>query len=344
MKRAVGVVVVVLAALIAFPIAAFAGEPEQGQIVMGGSFTLESGDVLDGDLVIFGGTVELEKGSLVEGNVLLLGGSATVEGEVQGDLVLLGGSADLGPAALIGGNAITLGGNLDQAEGSEIGGDVVSADEFSVPFDFKLPRTRYPIRPIDGFRFSPIVDVLWFGLRSLLVAALAILVVMFWPEPTARTARAVVSQPVLSGGLGLLTVFVAPLLLIILAITIILSPVSLVAAILLVLAGVFGWIAIGREVGDRMSNAFKWDIHPAASAGLGTLALSLVIGGIGLVPCVGWIAAFVVGTIGLGAVFLTRFGSREYASTPAPAPMPIVEESPKPKRRTTARKTPSKKQ
>lgn len=350
MTRMVGVLVLVLAALLAFPATAYAGDPLQGEVVMGGSFTLESGKVLDGDLVVFGGIVELQPGSIVEGDVFLMGGRAELDGEVEGDLVMLGASAALGPKASIGGDAIALGGDLHRAQGSKIRGEIVSGDEFALPFDFSLPFAAR-VRPVDTlrFRFSPIPNLFWFGLRSLLVAALAILVVMFWPEPTARTARVMVSQPALSGGLGLLTIIVAPILLIVLAITIILSPVSLLAAVLLVVAGVFGWIAIGREVGDRLAKAFRWDVHPAAGAGLGTLVLSLVIGGIGQVPCIGWLGTFVVAAIGLGAVILTRFGARDYpptpapASTPAPLPEPVVEQLPKPKRSTAARKPPTKK-
>jgi hypothetical protein len=151
---------------------------------------------------------------------------------------------------------------------------------------------------------------------------MAILVVIFWPEPAERAARAVVSQPILSGGLGLLTFISAPILLIVLAITIILSPVSLLGAVLLVVAGVFGWIVIGMEVGKRLVEAFKWEMHPAAAAGIGTLMMSLVVGGVGLVPCIGWLATFVVGAVGLGAVLLTRFGSREYLPAAQPAAPP----------------------
>ena len=323
MKTTVGVLVLVISGMLAFPATAFAAGPKQGQVVFGGDFTLESGQVLEGDLVIFGGSADLKAGSLVEGNLFLMGGSAEIAGQVKGDLVLLGGNADLGPKASIGGDAVTLGGKLDRAPGSTIGGDIVAGDEFSFPFSFKFPSTTR-VLPLNNFRFrfSPLLDALWFGLRSLLIAALATLVVMFWPEPTARTARAVAAQPLLSGGLGLLTFVVAPVLLLVLAITIILSPVSLLAAVLLVVGGVFGFIAIGREVGDRMVKAFKWDLHPAAAAGLGTLALTLVVGGIGLVPCIGWTLEFVVVAIALGAVLLTRFGSREYVPAPAPAPVP----------------------
>ncbi len=330
-KKLFAALTMVLIAALLLPGTAFAAEPQQGQVVMGGDYTLEAGETLDGDLLVFGGNVTLEAESIVQGNVLLMGGNANIDGEVGGDLALLGGNADLGATAVLQGSVISLGGNLSRAEGAEIGGDVVSADEFSVPMQFDFPnfnfgRTRI-FGPFDGvgFRFSPVWDVLWFVFRSLLLAALAILVVMFWPQPTARAAAAVVSQPILSGGLGLLTFIVAPILLVVLAITIILSPVSLLAGILLVVAGVFGWIAIGQEVGDRLTEAFSWDVHPAASAGIGTLATSLVVGGVGLVPCVGWLGGVVVTAIGLGAVLLTRFGSREYAGNggnPAPAGKP----------------------
>ena len=345
MKRLVGGLVLVVVAMLAFPAAAFAEGPEQGQVVIGGDFTLESGQVLEGDLVIFGGSADLEAGSLVEGNVFLMGGNAGIDGQVKGDLVLLGGNADLGPKASIGGDAVTLGGNLDRAPGSTIAGDIVAGDEFSFPFNFNFPSTTR-VMPFDAFRFrfSPVLDVLWFGLRSLLIAALATLVVMFWPEPTARAARAVAAQPLLSGGLGLLTFVVAPVLLLVLAITIILSPVSLLAAVLLVVGGVFGFIAIGKEVGDRLVKAFQWDLHPAAAAGLGTLALTLVVGGIGLIPCIGWTLEFVVVAIALGAVLLTRFGSREYvparASAPAPSPAPAAPKKRAAKKTAPAKKTP----
>lgn len=327
-KKLFAALAMVTVAALILPAPALAAEPQQGQVVMGGGYVLEAGETLSGDLLVFGGNVTLEAESIVDGNVLLLGGNADIDGEVNGDLALLGGNASLGANAVLQGSVISLGGNLSRAEGAEIGGDVVSADEFSIPMQFDFPsfgfgRSRI-VGPFDnvGFRFSPVWDVLWFGFRSLLLAALAILVVMFWPKPTARAAGAVVSQPILSGGLGLLTFIVAPILLVVLAITIILSPVSLVAGILLVVAGVFGWIAIGLEVGDRLSEAFKWEVHPAASAGIGTLATSLVVGGIGLIPCVGWLAGVVVTAIGLGAVLLTRFGSREYVGNggnPEPA-------------------------
>jgi len=188
------------------------------------------------------------------------------------------------------------------------------------------------IGPFESLRmgFSPVLGLIWFGFRSLLLAAVAVLVVMFWPQPTDRTGRAAIGQPILGGGLGLLTVVVAPVLLLVLAITILLIPVSFIGLVLLLVAGLFGWIALGLEVGKRLAEAFKWELQPPAAAGMGTLVLTLVVGGIGLIPCVGWLAPFLVASLGLGAVMLTRFGSREYVSGPAAPPKPKLPAPPPP--------------
>jgi len=201
MKKLVWVPVVVLVAALALPGPAYAGQGEQGQVIFGGTFTLESGEVLNGDLVIFGGSVELEEGSIVDGDVLLFGGNAEVHGEIGGDLALLGGNADLGPSAVIGGDVVTLGGNVHRAQGAVVEGDFVSAEGFYLPFDFELPNLpdigdTVRIRPFGrssfGPFFSPVTGILWFILRSLLVAALAILVVLFWPKPAERAGVYVV--------------------------------------------------------------------------------------------------------------------------------------------------------
>lgn len=328
MKKLILIPVVVLVAALALPGAAYAGEAEQGQVIFGGTFTLESGEELNGDLVIFGGAVELEAESVVDGDVLLFGGNAEIYGEVKGNLALLGGNADLGSTAVITGDVTTLGGNVDRAEGAVVLGDFVSADGVAFPFSFELPnlpefRDSVSIRSLGrgsfGPFFSPATGILWFVFRSLLVAALAILVVLFWPKPADRTGSAAVSQPIIAGGLGCLTLIVIPVLGILLAITLIGLPLAFLALAALVAAVVFGWIAVGAEVGQRMAEAFDWELHPAASAGIGTLAVSFVVGGIGFIPCIGWLAPLLVGAAGLGAVILTRFGSREYELASASA-------------------------
>jgi hypothetical protein len=337
MRNVLAVLVVLSVLALALPAPAYAAPPADDRVIFGGDFTLKSGEVLDGDLVMFGGNATLEAGSRVEGDVVLMGGNMEVGGVVTGSVALVGGNVSLLSTAHVQGDAVAIGGNLTRAAGARVDGQVLQGDqvagpfEFTMPFDFEMPSWR-GWGLFDSFRlgFSPVLGLIWFGFRSLLLAAVAVLVVMFWPLSTERAGRAAVAQPIVGGGLGLLTIVVAPVLLVLLAITILLIPVSFIGLLLLLVAVLFGWIAMGLEVGKRLAESFRWELQPPAAAGLGTLALSLVVGGIGLFPCVGWLAPFVVISIGLGAVMLTRFGSREYlggvsTSMATPAPMPPPE-------------------
>ena len=74
-------------------------------------------------------------------------------------------------------------------------------------------------------------------------------------------------------------------------------------------------IALGMEVGKRISLAFKQEWHPAISAGLGTLLLMTILNGLqAVLPCIGWIPKALIGFLGLGAVLLTQFGMKPYDS------------------------------
>ncbi len=63
-----------------WPSPAYAKELFDDKVVFGGTYTLESGQTLDGNLVIFGGAVTTEADSTVNGDVALLGGVAEIGG------------------------------------------------------------------------------------------------------------------------------------------------------------------------------------------------------------------------------------------------------------------------
>jgi hypothetical protein len=46
------------------------------------------------------------------------------------------------------------------------------------------------------------------------------------------------------------------------------------------------------------------------TTGFGTFLLMLIVQGIGLVPCVGWLLPFLLGVVGIGAVVLAFFDAR----------------------------------
>jgi hypothetical protein len=314
MKRFSAVVGLIVLLTFTAPTRALASESSDGRVVLGGTYRLESGDVLDGDLAIIGGAAYLEEESRVTGSVLVLGGNLDVYGQIDGDVIIIGGNTNLGPAALIRGDVATLGGNLN-ANDTQIEGELISGSDFVIPYDFEdfeFTFDQFSVFALPNIGISVEARVLSYLFASFLMTAIAVIVVAFWPKNIRTTAEAVANQPVASGGLGLLTLFVVMPVLTLLIITICLIPVSLFAFLILGLAGIFGVVALGYQVGEHLEKALNQDFQPVLSAGLGTLVLSLVVGGIVFVPCVGVPFLSLVGAFGLGAVLLTRFGTRTY--------------------------------
>jgi hypothetical protein len=94
------------------------------------------------------------------------------------------------------------------------------------------------------------------------------------------------------------------------------------AAVALALAWLFGLIAIGTEVGERFTRAINQTWAPPLTAGLGTFLMMIVVGGIGLVPCIGWLGTLLVALLGIGGVILTIFGTQPYPRVVVPTTPP----------------------
>lgn len=308
------VLVFVLLVALALPGSALAKGLSEDKIVLGDTFTLESGEMLDGNLLIIGGAVTLEKDSRVNGDVLLIGGALDAAGAIDGNVLGIGGAITLGESASIAGDLTTMAASLQQSEGARVAGDVITG--LQGPFHFSLPGfITTPDMSNVTVNFFPLWDWVWFFFRTFLWAALAVLVAMFLPRPIQNSAKAALEQPILSGGVGLLTTVVVPLLLVGIGITIILIPISLAGFLALALAWFLGRVALGVEVGRRIAPLFKQDWALPVCAGVGTFTLTFVVDAVAkIIPCIGWLFAVLVGVLGLGAVALTRFGTQPYIS------------------------------
>jgi hypothetical protein len=93
----------------------------------------------------------------------------------------------------------------------------------------------------------------------------------------------------------------------------------LLLALGLVLGSLLGWVVVGTWLGVRLFGHGK-DERIVRAAALGTGALTLIFGVLGLIPFVFGesLLAFVVVSIGLGAVALTQFGLKPYPRQPRP--------------------------
>jgi cytoskeletal protein CcmA (bactofilin family) len=304
------------------PQVALAQGPQGDKLVLGGSYTLHSGESLNGNLVVLGGTVDLQQNSNLNGNVLLAGGSLHVDGKVTGNILATGGSVDLASNAVVSGDISTLGATLNRSPGAQVLGNINNG--FSGPAEITVPGNIQVPNTIIHTEVNIIVQTFLFFLRAFLWAALAILVVLFLPRQVEQVSQAAIAQPLISAGLGVLTAVILPLVLVLVAITIIGIPVSLLGVLALVVTWAFGIVVLGLEVGKRLAQMLKVDLAVPVMAGAGTFILVLVMNGIKVaIPCIGWIFAALVGCLGLGAVLLTRYGTQPYPPAASQAMMPV---------------------
>ena len=324
MKRILKLGTILLVAALVFlpsrPAAASSGGFD-GKVVFGESYTLASDETLVGDLMVFGGSATIESGATVDGQVVVIGGNLVIDGEVTGDVAVTGGTVTLGETASILGDLVTVGATIDRAAGAQVGGDIyntatswLDGSNVEQPVVPETPQT--PTLPDwTVFNLGGMLGSIRnaFG-QAVGLGLLAMLLMLFLASHADRVAHAVIAQPLFAGGIGLLTIVVVPVAMVLLSVTLILIPVAALVGVALGVVIVFGWIAIGYEIGKRFTQAIHQTWHPAFSAGLGTFALSLVTSALTAIPvlkyCVGWLIPTLLGLAALGAVVMTRFGTQ----------------------------------
>lgn len=312
-------IVFIMLVFLAYPTTAFARGLIDDQIIAGSNYSLASGETQEGSLVVFGGNVSIDDGAVVNGDVIVFGGNLNLSGEVNGSVVGIGSNSNLGATASVSGDLVSLGGGLQRDPGAQIQGQVIT--ESQLPLRIGIPSITIPeIQPgvprVDfGFNtpVNIVLSIFWFLFRVFITAALAILVVLLFPNPTERTSQAIARQPMLSFVVGLLTLIVMPIILVVISLTILLIPVAFIAAVLLAAILFYGWVSLGYILGLRLMGMFKTSWAPAVAAGVGTFTLSFVAWLFSaVVPCVGWVLPWVLAMFGLGAVLITRIGTQSY--------------------------------
>lgn len=308
------------------------------QLVIGNNYALKSGQSLNGSLVVLGGNAVVEPGAKVNGDIALIGGNLDFSGEVSGNISLVGGNVSLRSGAIVRGDINSLGGTLDGENLATIYGQVNRMTPRAFMFNRGTPAApTIPQRGLLNSLGSFFGSLLSKGLQVLGMAVLALLLGLILAKPLDRVAASFSVQPWLSFGVGVLTILVGPIILILLSITIILIPFTLLTFIALGIALLFGWVAVGYEIGKRLKILFKTEWAEAVSAGLGTLVLGVAVWLLSYVPCIGWLAGLIVASLGLGGIIMSRFGTQYYSiknatplaaapATPISAPPPTIEQ------------------
>jgi hypothetical protein len=308
------ILALVLVIAMVFPSTVQAAPVEGGRTIFGESYTLNSGEILDGDLNVFGGVVDIQSGAVVTGNMFVLGGVVTVNGTIEGDMTAIGGTVSLGSDAVIEGNLTSPASYINQAQGATIEGDTVQG--WNIPWtNLDVPEINAPqvITP-PNLRILPTFTKIARGIGVLLVlVALGALMLLIMPKSSEVMTDALTAQPWHILGFGALTALVMLVGGIMFTLTICLIPIVVLVGLAFGLAMLAGWLALGYELGKQMaSGIFKANWHPVLAAVLGNLVLYLLARGLGLIPCLGGFLVFVASLFGLGMVVVTLFGTKAY--------------------------------
>lgn len=323
--------------------------------IFGGNLVIEEGGTVDGDVSIFGGTADLAGeilGSVfvlggnvtlsgtVEQDLVIFGGNLNVDSaaDVDGECVLVGGQVTGDGATSVGCTTVGEGRNLAIPNFVIPPFGPSAPTRPSVPSTPELPsvpsppsRPEVPTAPRVTFfdrTFSTIGQVLG---RSVLLGLLALVIAAVLPRHLGEVTAAVSRKPTATGAIGLLTAIAGPsLVILLLLISILLTivcigllgyPIVLALAILLAAGILLGWVAVGTLIGEKLARLFRLSNQGLpVVATLGTVVLTLAAGFMGSWPfwLGGWlwtIVAFLLACAGLGAVALTRFGTRPYPLT-----------------------------
>jgi cytoskeletal protein CcmA (bactofilin family) len=289
----------------------------------GGNILVRSGQTVD-DVEAIGGSVVIR--GTVDGDLTGVAGNVLIAGTVTGNVQMAAGSVTIADSGEVGGEVSVGAGSL-VVDGTVLGdvnagaGDIVIGPDARIAGDFRYD----PDASLSGNRGAvegsiiaddslittvnpgPTVPSVVFDVWGLIVGLLVGALLLYGaPEFSDRVTGMAVGEPLRAGGIGLLAVVAAPIVALLLIITIVGIPLALVGAIafgLFVWVGsLYGRLAVGAWLADALDQEGR-----AATLLLGFLSVFVV----GLVPVLGALVQVVVALLGLGALALVLNGRRQ---------------------------------
>ncbi len=261
----------------------------------------------------FGENIVIGPREVVCGDVTSFGGSVTVQGELHGNVTAFNSNTFI--AGQIFGNLTVFGGTIALNSNEQIHGHIAAygtrkLNAQSKQLDSIIPDhaqdRSFPGR-MGEFTFPFWSLVIWTILGIALSSLLPEHVMFVRTTVTTKTRRSII--------IGLLSIVLAPAVLVVLVALILPIPLALILGLGLIAAWILGTVAISWTVGDYILRA----VAPKYNTRLIDVVVGLtVLVLVGSIPYIGWLISIGVGLLGLGATFLSRFGTRLYSQPKQP--------------------------
>lgn len=259
----------------------------------GGQVELGYGSVVLGNVAVAGGQLRLL--GAVHGDVLAAGGRLQIDGVVGGNVVAGSGLVELGPHARISGQLRHLGGSVQRDPEAQVAGGIEAWPSGGRHDDMSPAASRHA--------HENRAAIGWPWTLALVVLAAVLLAVL--PGVQARVGLTLRQRPALSVALGLAWMVCAPVALLLLLLTVIGIPLTLLGGMLYVLLVPLAYVSAAIALGDwalracspAAASQWAWRVV-AAAAVLGLLSQSA------RVPWLGAVLMSLTLLAGLGALAL----------------------------------------
>lgn len=255
---------------------------------------------LNGDLVMLGGETTLESDTVLHGSVHLIDGKFHINGEIIGDVSFLGGALVLKPGARITGDLNHGGGDISGLSEGMVTGPVKTGS------GLQIPSITLPQEPNANGK------IIRWVINAFLMGLLALILERYLPGPVRLVSQTALQHSIISIAMGTLVGIVGVSLLVLLAYTIILIPVALLGMVVMGVAIFYSWVTYGMALGRLANRLSHGRLTSRACAFWGTFVFMLLLNALVVIPAVGSIFGILTAVLGLGAVFLTRFGMRRF--------------------------------
>jgi cytoskeletal protein CcmA (bactofilin family) len=276
----------------------------------GANITLARGAVIARSARIHGANISVE--GRIEGGLKGSADKVTINGEVRGDVDVAAEQVELGPAAKIGGALrYSSAAELKRAEGATVGG-AVTRDESrrSNPGRHDDERRMHGERRVGGW-----VGGLLSYLGLLACGALLLLVAPVFSSEAPDRIRA---MPWVSLGIGFATVIAAPVLAVLLFVTLLGIPLGFIVLALYPVLMLGGFLVGTLFIARLMPGALRQQAPAGFKSVIGYFALALLmVLLLARVPLAGGILLAFVTFAGIGACAVELYGRRK-AAPPLP--------------------------
>jgi hypothetical protein len=273
----------------------------QNGYVAGGHVTLNS--FVGRNARIAGGTVELARQGRIAGNASVAGGDVRLLGDIVGAVSVSGGRVYLNGA--IGGDVEASGGQIELGPNAHISGKLRYHSHEALKQDpaAKVSGGIEKTAPLFGLASDDrarAAENAWLWLWRIGLMVLGIVLVSALPKTCLRIANSARERFAHCALLGFTALAVAPVAIVLLAITLVGLPLALLGLLAYIALVIVGYVAAGIAVGDAALTRIDPQRHAVLSWRVGFVAFAiLVISLLAAIPGIG--IAFSIAALLLGS-------------------------------------------